>query len=93
MKRAEAYDRGITFIMQDPERTICGIIGHTHKEGLCTLRCWKLKSKPKFEIYSSRHGSPYSAAAEEVAEEYGYRLVLFFSEMLFKWRDLVPERE
>jgi len=81
MKRADAYDRGILHIMQDPEHNICGIIGQTHQEGLCTLKCLKLKAKPNFEPVFSHEW------------QYGDRVALFFSEMFFKWKDLVPERE
>ena len=83
MKRADAYDRGILHIMQDPQHNICGIIGDTHEEGHCTLKCLKVEAKPNFKRVTYVWPD----------WEYGDRVALFFSEIFFKWKDLVPERE
>ena len=88
MKRADAYDRGILHIMQDPKHNLCAIIGDMHVEGPCTLKCLKVTAKPEF--VRRVIGSAVPSSWEN---NYGNRVALFFSEMFFKWKDLVPERE
>ena len=76
MKHADAYDKGIELIMQDPRHNICEITYWLSvPSGGYTLKCWK--------------------ASDDTPTTFGKdvgKRVLFFSEMLFKWKDYVPRR-
>ena len=73
MKRADAYEKGIEKIMQDPHHNICRIT-YWLFQGY-SLECWRVSDDDPI-VFEKRFGK--------------YRL--FFSELLFKWKDLVPRR-
>ena len=76
MKLTEAYDKGIDLIMQDPRHNICEIT-----YWLCLSdRCYTLK------CWKASDDTPTTFGKGP-----GIRF-LFFSEMLFKWKDYVPRR-
>ena len=76
MKHADAYDKGIELIMKDPYHNICEIT-------------WWLG------VGVSGYTLKCWTASDDTPTTFGKgggEHVLFFSELLFKWKDNVPRR-
>ena len=76
MKHADAYEKGIELIMKDPYHNICEITWWWH-------------------IGGSGYTLKCWTASDNTATTFGKggrEHVLFFSELLFKWKDNVPRR-
>lgn len=76
MKHKDAYDKGIELIMQDPQHNICEI-----------TYWWRFGCGGyTLKCWKASDDTPTTFGKG------GGEHVLFFSEILFKWKDYVPRR-
>ena len=76
MKKDDAYDQAIDHILKDPEHNICKIVYWWHIAG------------GGYSLMCWKAPKDTPMTFEEISGGH----VLFFSEVCFKWKNLVPKR-